>query len=147
MARLRAGEWLAGAAAVVLLGSLFLDWSRAPVGGASAWEAFDVLDFVLAALALVPLALFVTQATRRCPAIPVTFSVLTALAGALATLLIAVRLIDQPGPNALITVEAGAWLGLLAALLATAGGWRSMRVEAVPHTPAPAVTDMPAPAP
>jgi carbon starvation protein CstA len=143
---LRVGEWLAGAAALVLLLSLFLDWYGAPVGGASAWAAFGVLDVVLAALALVPLALVVTQVTRHSPAVPVAFSVLTTLAGALATLLIAVRLIDQPGPNALVTVEAGAWLGLLAALLATAGGWRSMRAEAVPHTSPPPVTDMPAPA-
>jgi carbon starvation protein CstA len=147
MRRLRDGEWLAGAAALLLLASLFLDWYGVGAGGASAWQAFGVLDVVLAALALVPLALVVTQATRRSPAIPVALSVLTTLAGALAALLIVVRLIAQPGPNALVTVEPGAWLGLLAAVLVTAGGWRSMRVEAVPHTAPAPIEQMTAPAP
>ena len=40
-----------------------------------------MLDVVLALLALVPLGLVVTQATRRSPSIPVAFSVLATLAG------------------------------------------------------------------
>jgi carbon starvation protein CstA len=147
MARLRAGEWVAGAAALLLLGSMFLGWYELGAQKASAWQAFGVLDVVLALLALVPLTLVAAQATRRSPAIPVALSVLTTLAGALAALLISVRLVDQPGPNALTSVAAGAWLGLLAALLVAAGGWRSMRVEAVPHTPPPPVEDLPVPAP
>ena len=52
-------------------------------------RAGAVVDVVLAALALVPIALAVLQATRRSPALPVAFSVLTVPAGALATLLVA----------------------------------------------------------
>ena len=114
---------------------------------ATGWQAFGVLDVVLALLALVPLALVVLQATRESPSIPVAFSVLTVLAGLLATLLILIRLIDQPGPNELVGVEAGAWLGLVAAVVVGVGGWRSLRVEDIPGVPLPPVEHQPSPEP
>jgi hypothetical protein len=141
--RLRDGEWIAGAGGVALIASMFLGW----YSGASAWRAFSVLDVVLLLLALVPLALVVLQATRESPSLPVAFSVLTMLAGTLATLLIAYRLLDQPGPNDRVEVEPGAWIGLAAAAMTAAGGWRSMRVEEIPGVPLPPVEDLPAPAP
>jgi hypothetical protein len=163
MRRLRDGEWIAGAGGVALLASMFLHWYGAALeipdriigpdgfavelGGAeaTAWEAFGVLDVVLLLLALVPLALVVAQATRRSPAIPVALSVLTSLAGMLAALLILYRIVDQPGSNELVTVQAGAWAGLLAALVIAGGGWRSMRVEPIPGAPVPPVAGLPAP--
>jgi drug/metabolite transporter (DMT)-like permease len=143
MRRLRDGEWVAGAGGVALLAALFLDW----YSGASAWQAFSVLDVVLALLALVPLALVVLQATRESPSLPVAFSVLTTVAGALATLLILYRILDQPGPNDRVDVELGAWIGLAAAAVTAAGGWRSTRVEAIPGARRPPIEDLPAPAP
>jgi carbon starvation protein CstA len=150
MRRLRAAEWIAGAGGIALLASMFLDWygAEARLGPrASAWQAFSVLDVVLALLALVPLALVALQATRENPSLPVAFSVLTTVGGALATLLILYRIANQPGPNDAVTVEAGAWIGLAAAVVTTAGGWRSMRVEAIPGVALPPVEDLPAPAP
>jgi carbon starvation protein CstA len=154
MRRLRDGEWIAGAGAVALPASMFLHWyalDAALLGGvaaeATAWQAFGVLDIVLALLALVPLALVVAQATRMSPAIPVFFSVMTVLAGALATLLILYRIVNQPGPNEIVDVQLGAWLGLLAAVVVAAGGWRSLRMEPVPGQPMPPIEDLPAPAP
>jgi hypothetical protein len=152
MRRLRDGEWIAGAGAVALLVSLFLHWYGLDLGldvavEATGWQAFDVLDVVLVLLALVPLALVVTQATRLSPAIPVFFSVMTLLAGVLAALLILYRIIDQPGPNDVVGVEAGAWLGFLAASVVAFGGWRSMRVEPVPGQPPRPIEDQPLPAP
>ena len=154
MRRLRDGEWIAGAGAVALLASMFLHWyglDAALLGGlaaeATAWQAFGALDIVLALLALVPLVLVFTQATRPSPAIPVFFSVMTVLAGALAVLLILYRILNQPGPNEIVDVQVGAWLGLLAAAVITAGGWRSLRVEAVPGQPMPPVDEQPLPAP
>jgi hypothetical protein len=155
MRRLRDGEWIAGAGAVALLAAMFLHWyaldlvSFGPLGEgvpeATAWQAFGVLDVVLALLALVPLALVFTQATRPSPAIPVFLSVMTVLAGALAALLILYRIVNQPGPNDIVDVQAGAWLGLLAALVVTGGGWRSLRVEPVPGHAMPPIEDLPAP--
>ena len=83
------------------LASLFLHWygdgGRRRRGDRLA--GVRVLDVVLVLLALVPLALFVTQATRSSPAIPVFFSVMTIVAGLLATLLILYRIVFQPGAN------------------------------------------------
>jgi hypothetical protein len=150
MARLRDGEWIAGAGGLALLAAMFLHWYgtdlRIVVVEATAWQAFGVLDIVLALLALVPLALVFFQATRRSPSIPVAFSVLTAIAGGLAALLILYRIVNQPGPNEVVDVQAGAWLGLLAALVIAGGGWRSMRIEPVPGTPLPPIEDLPEPA-
>jgi hypothetical protein len=147
MGRLRDGEWIAGAGAVALLAAMFLHWYAAGLVEVTAWQAFDVLDIVLALLALVPLGLVFTQATRRSPSIPVAFSVFTVLAGALAALLILYRIVNQPGSNDVVEVKAGAWLGFAAAAVITAGGWRSMRVEPIPGAPLPPVEDLPAPAP
>ena len=147
MGRLRDGEWIAGAGGVALLAAMFLHWYGAGPFELTAWQAFDVLDVVLALLALVPLGLVVTQATRRSPSIPVAFSVLSTLAGLLAALLILYRIVNQPGPNDLVEVQAGAWLGFVAAVVVAAGGWRSMRVEPIPGTPLPPIEDLPAPAP
>ena len=149
MRRLRAGEWIALAGAIALIASLFLHWYGTEGGGAevTAWQAFGILDVVLVLLALVPVALFATQATRSSPAIPVFFSVMTIVAGVLAVLLILLRIVFQPGPNALVSVEPGAWLGLAAAVLVLAGGWRSTRAESMPGRPPPPVREMPAPAP
>ena len=148
MGRLRAGEWIAGAGGVALLAAMFLHWYRAAgVVEVTAWEAFGVLDVVLALLALAPLGLVLTQATRRSPSVPVAFSVLAALAGALAALLILYRIVNQPGPNDIVDVQLGAWLALLAALVIAGGGWRSARVEEIPGAPDPPIEDLPLPAP
>jgi hypothetical protein len=149
MGRLRDGDVIAGAGGLALIVSLFLAWYGlgALALGASAWEAFSVLDVLLLLLALVPLGLVATQATRNSPSIPVAFSVSATVAGIFATLLILYRIINQPGPNDLVTVELGAWVGLAASIAVAAGGWRSMRVEAMPGVPRPPVEDLPAPAP
>jgi hypothetical protein len=156
MRRLRGADWIAAAGGVALLAAMFVDWYApdAVFGaldrldlGASAWEAFSVLDVVLALLALVPLALVALQATRDSPSLPVAFSLLTTVAGAVATLLILYRIVNQPGPNDAVTVELGAWIALAAAVAIAGGGWRSMRVEAMPGVPRPPVEDLPAPAP
>jgi hypothetical protein len=46
-----------------------------------------------------------------------------------------------------VEVELGAWIGVAAAALIAAGGWRSLRVEEIPGVPLPPVEDLPAPAP
>ena len=76
-----------------------------------------------------PLALVVLPATHRSPSLPVAFSVFSAVAGAVAALLILYRIANQPGPNHAVDVQVGAGLGLAAAVLVAAGAWRSVRVE------------------
>jgi hypothetical protein len=152
--RLRVPDLVAGAGGFALVAALFLHWYGLTLPGGRAlgpevtgWQAFSVLDVVLALLALVPFALVVLQATRDSPALPVLFSVLTTVAGFVAAVLILYRIVNQPGPNDVVEVQAGAWLAFLAAAVITAGGWASMRVEAMPGRPERPVEHMPSPAP
>ena len=87
------------------------------------------------------------QATRESPSLPVAFSVLTAVGGSARDAAVLYRILNQPGPNDAVEVERGAWIGLAAAALVAAGGWRSMRVEAIPGAARPPIEELPAPAP
>jgi hypothetical protein len=60
----------------------------------------------------------------------VAAGVLTPTAGTLALLVLALRtLVFQPGPNDLVVLRYGAWLGLLAALALAVGGWWAIKDE------------------
>ena len=148
--RLRTPDLVAAAGGVALLAAMFLHWYGLGLPGGpevTAWQAFSVLDVVLALLALVPFVLVFMQATRASAALPVLFSVLTTVAGVIAALLILYRIANQPGPNDVVEVQSGAWLAFLAAVVVTVGGWASMRVEAMPGRPERPVEHMPSPGP
>ena len=140
MRRLRAGEIVAGAAGVVLLVAMFLNWYS--VSGRhdslTAWGAFSVVDVLLALVALLGIALALSQVVGRGPALPVALGVITTTLALAGTLLLVYRIINQPGPNDLISVEPGAYLGLLASLGVFLGAWLSLSDERPrPADPAP----------
>ena len=156
--RLRSGELLAGAGAVVLLGSLFADWFGVDLGAASrlgdvvigpahssGWDALGWLVLALAAAAIALAGwLVVATATVRPVTQVVAADVLTATIGSVAFVVLALRaVVFQPGPNELVTVKAGAWIGLAGALLLAVGAWWSLADE---RTDAPESTYVP-PAP
>jgi hypothetical protein len=152
LSRLRRGDVIAGLGGVALLVVMFLTWYSA--GGSAdfrgrtievkinltAWEAFSVTDLILAVTALSGIALAVITASRRSPALPVAASVITATLGALATLLVFYRILNQPGPNEFYEVKLGAFLGFLAVLAVAVGGYRAMRDE--DWEDAPVATDV-----
>jgi hypothetical protein len=149
LVRLRAGEWLATAAAVAIAVTLALPWygGRAPEDTVTGFESFAVIDVLLLVAAAVGLTLAILQATRTSPALPVAFGVLTVTAGLIAVLLVVYRLVNEPGPDDLIEVRAGAWLGLAAVLALTAGGWLSIgneRVRGLPPDREPELRPTPA---
>ena len=131
MRRVRAGELVAGAAGVVLLASMFLSWYS--VSGRddslTAWAAFSVVDVLLAVVALLGVALALSEVVGRGPALPVALGVITTTLALAGTLLLAYRILNQPGPNDLISVEAGAYVGLLAGLGVFLGAWLSLSDE------------------
>jgi lysylphosphatidylglycerol synthetase-like protein (DUF2156 family) len=135
--RLRAGEWLAAAAGLTLIVSLALPWYEADDAEITGFEVFGVIDILLVLVAVVALALAVLQATQTSPALPVAFGVLTVIAGLIGVLLTFYRLIDEPGvaPDEFIDIREGAWFGLAAVALVTAGGWLSIKNEHVRHLP------------
>ena len=72
MRRVRAGEIVAGAAGVLLLVSMFLDWYsvESREDGLSAWAAFGFVDLLLALVALLGIALALSQVVGRGPRCP-----------------------------------------------------------------------------
>jgi hypothetical protein len=146
VSRLRTGEWTAAAGAAALLVALFLPWFGIELpgpagslvnpllvgeGGTSGWNTLGWLVIVIA-LAAIGCAgwLAFANATGSPVAQLVAASVLTATAGTLAFVVLALRaLVFQPGPNEFIVVRYGAWLGLLAALILAVGGWWAIKDE------------------
>jgi hypothetical protein len=140
VSRLRAGEWTAAVGAAALVATLFLPWFEVDLPGAvgnlvnaalaeqgetSGWSMLGWLVIVFALVAIGCGAwLVIANATARPVAQLVAASVLTATAGTVAFVVVALRvLVFQPGPNDLVGLRYGAWLGLLAALALAVGGW------------------------
>ena len=141
MRRLRQGErltLLSGIALAILLG---LDWFflSTPDARIGAHESgIRSLGWFAALLCLAAigwsLALTFVTLTQRPTAFPVIAAVMTWIFGLLAVLAIAVRLIFQPtlGVDATaadVEVELPAWLGLIAAMGITLGGWLTLADE------------------
>lgn len=140
--RLRRGEKIAAAAAVLLFILMFFDWysvsvDAGPLGdfsvGGSAWQVFGFIDIYLFLVVIAAIGLAVLTATERSPALPVTASVIVTALAALGTLLVLYRLIDTPVGDVPDGIDVGrtiwAFLGLIAVAAIAYGGYLSMREE------------------
>ena len=144
MRRVRAGEIVAGAAGVLLLASMFLDWYsvESREDGLNAWAAFGFVDLLLALVALLGIALALSQVVGRGPALPVALGVVTTTLALAAALLLLYRILNQPGPNDAIGVSAGAWIGLAATIGVFLGSWLALSDERPrPADPPPPVPE------
>ena len=148
--RLSRGEQIAGAAAVLLFIDMFLNWYSANISGAlseaanragvetsvNAWESFSTTDLLLALTILAAVTMVGLRVMGRSADLPVSLPLVVAALGALTTLIVLWRIINQPGPNDFINVEYGAYIGfvLVAALtygaIEAGGGVDTMRAEA-----------------
>ena len=147
--RLRLGERIAAGCAVLLFIDEFLNWYsvsaasvakslgvRVPSGisgslsaSASAWKAFGWVDLLMLLTILVVLAWVTLAATQRTVTLPVTMSTIATALCAFTTLIVLYRIINQPGPNDIVNVEYGAYIGLLLLLGMTYGAYAAMRDE------------------
>ena len=157
--RISFGEMVAGVSAVALLIFMFLPWYgvSTEVPGfeasvnANAWEALSLIDILLFLVILVTLALVGARAMGSLPAnLPAPAGLIIAIAGAIALVLIVIRLISIPGPDVDIQgVEfgrkIGIFLGLIAAAGITFGGYTAMNERAGAHGAAPAPGPAPGP--
>ena len=160
VSRLRAGEWLAGAGAAALLVTLFLPWfgvelprtgraqrrrvrpRRAPAA-TSGWNALGWL--VIAARArrhrLRRLAGVATATGRPVAQVVAASRARRRLPGRSPSSSLALRaLVFQPGPNDLVALRYGAWLGLLGRARASpsaAGGRSRTSAPTRPRAPTP----------
>lgn len=141
--RLRRGEVIAGAAAIVLLTLIFvLPWYG--VSGAAArsaqqvglptsldgWHALQTVRWLMLVTIAAGLALAILQGTQRAPALPVSFAVIATVLGALTSLALIYRVLISVPQG--LDQRAGAYLGLLSAVALTSGAFRSLREEDPP---------------
>jgi hypothetical protein len=136
----RRWEWAAGLCGLVLLVAMFLDW----YGSSNAWQALTVIDVFLAIAALFGIAIFVSAATQRSPAMTQGLGSLTVIAGFVASVLVILRVLDLPGSE---SREIGLWIGLVATLGVLMSAWRSIGDERFPRAAVPEVEITPLPAP
>jgi hypothetical protein len=148
--RLSRGEQIAGAAAVLLFIDMFLNWYSANLSGAlsaaanrfgvdtsvNAWQSFSTTDLLLMLTILAAVTMVGLRVMGRSADLPVSLPLVVAALGALTTLIVLWRIVNQPGPNDFINVEYGAYIGvvLVAALtygaIQAGGGMDTMRAEA-----------------
>jgi len=125
------GELVGAASGLGLLVSSFLPWYSLLDVNVTAWQAFTVVDLFIAAAALVSLSVGIAVLFRISVSYPVAGSTVATLFGAIALVLIIVRLIDPPGSD--LDIEFGAWLGLVCAAGVTVGGYLGMQDIASGH--------------
>lgn len=145
-ARIRPADAMTGAWGIALLVFLFMDWYTRPQGGVNAWGAFGVLDLLLALVGLLALLVPVVTAARDTPAWPIALLALTTALAFLVGLFLLYRLLDQPGLDRDVAVDAGAWLGSFALLGIFISAAIALRDERSPGIPGPGeIPVMPAP--
>jgi hypothetical protein len=129
---LRPGELVGAIGGLGLLVSLFLTWYTFDyTWPTSGWGAFSVTDIVLAAAAVVGISVAACVLLRISVSYPVAGSSVAAGFGAIAVILIVIRLIDPPGSGH-VDLEYGAWLGLGCATAVTIGGYMGMQPMKAP---------------
>lgn len=143
--RLRSGEWIVGAGALVLLASTFLFKWYALSGplvptarflglstSVNGWHALSILRWLIVLTALAGLAAFYVQGSRRAPALPVGLTVIATLLGFLTSIALIYRVvINEPGGYSAIHQRFGAFAGMFSAIAITIGGYRSLREDGI----------------
>jgi hypothetical protein len=148
LGRLRTGEAIYLVAAILLFILMFFDWFGVkgsttdgslvlfvPFGGGNAWQTLDVIPLflMLAIVVAVGAAILRLSGSDWKPAIAPGAAV--CLLGALAAILILIRIISPPGSSAAEgfavdpTLKLAIFLALAAALGIAYGGWRAMAEE------------------
>jgi hypothetical protein len=144
--KLRMGELIAGACAVLLFIDMFFHWygikgaeraneilkqvtGTSLQTGVSAWQAYSWVDLLLLLTIIAALGMVALSVTQRSVALPVSASVIVTGLGAFAALIVLYRLINQPGPNDLVTVKLPGYIGFLLTAGVAVGGWQAMREE------------------
>jgi uncharacterized membrane protein HdeD (DUF308 family) len=127
LTRLRSGELIALAGAILVIVALTRPWYETLHGSLSAWGTFGPAVVLVMIAALGALALVLTTITERSTALPVAAAVWSTLLGIFGVIAALIRLLERPH-NA-TSLCAGAWLALAGTLLIAAGSWLSMRDE------------------
>jgi hypothetical protein len=144
--QIRGGLRIAAIGAVLLFIFLFFfDWYT--IGGAlgalveragvskptvNGWHGHSILRWfmLLTIIGTVTLAYLAAAGRKLSMAVSPT-AILTALSGVTAICLAYRVIINNPGPDSVITTKIGAWLGLISIITVAVGGFLAMREEGV----------------
>ena len=107
---------------MALLVALFVPW----FDGADAWEAFSIVDLLLATVAAAAIALPVIAAANAKTDAPIAATALTTLGGILASALVLYRLLDPIDGG---SRRFGLYLAVAASLGIAVAAWRAMADE------------------
>lgn len=132
---MRLGELVGAIGGLGLLVSLFLPWYSVAEDNVTAWQAFSVTDMVLAAAAVMGMSVAACVLLRISVSYPVAGSSVAAGFGAVAAVLIVIRLINPPGAGD-PDLEFAAWLGLVSAVAVCLGGYLGMQPLKAPKASA-----------
>jgi hypothetical protein len=123
---LRSGELLTAVGAAGLAIVMFLSW----FGGRSAWETLTVGRVLLVLTIALATTLVVLTLRKRAVSMATSSATVTIGFGAPVLLYLLYRVgIDEPGRNGLVSIDAGAYLGLACMLLILGGAWRTLADE------------------
>jgi len=145
--RLDASKLLIAIGAIALLVSLFLDWFAVedqfePGDGVSAWTVFEIVDLLLAALAVAAIVAAVEALVRGAARSRVPPS-WTRAAGPAALVLVVAALLNHPPAAIGQSIQEGGWIALAGALLMTIGallGFARIALVVAPREQAPGAT-------
>ena len=146
---LNRGEKIAGVAGILLILIMFIfDWFGVGVAGlpsqvngiptevaGNAWDAYGFTDIILFLTALAAIGLAVMAASDAEVGLPVAMSAIVTALGILSLILVVISIISPPdfGAPDLSGLDhsrkIGVWLGLLAVIAVTAGGFLAMQEE------------------
>jgi hypothetical protein len=144
----RSDQIIAGGAIALFIFMFFFKWlgfsSSTPIGGVSVssdgWNSFHNSRWIWLITIAVSLGVVALTAAQREIESPVQLSVLVAGLGALSTIFIVYRIIHHPSGGGSSTfglahvsysygIKIGIWLGLIAAVAITYGGYLAMQAE------------------
>jgi hypothetical protein len=135
-ARPHAGHVAAGLGALLAMAALWMPWyapaspeSGGPTATIDAWSAFGGTDALLAGAAALVLVAAVAAAGDRVDTEAAARGI--AAVGAAALGLVVLKLVDQPGPDALLDVRHGAWVAAAGGALMLVGGAIARRPASV----------------
>ena len=146
LSKVSGGDLLAGLGGLALIGLLFAPWFGEKASSATefrpadeeivldllAWDVFTLTLVPLIIVALFGLTLLITTAYERTTAWPVAAQVFGVTLATIAILWLVIRLINEPGDNALVEIRWGAYAGLGTLALIWFGFAWSMRDEVRP---------------
>lgn len=104
--------------ALIVLVSLFLDWFSPQI---NAWKAFELVDLLLATIAVAALVGGVGESFGRPGPLAGGSERLLPAIGVVAVVLVVAAIVNHPPAAIGRTLEVGIWIGLIGAILLVAG--------------------------